>query len=193
MSIQGSLRTLRSPWGHEYDVDDGVACWTLEENLLQRSGLPREFDFVLLVHKPDDVRKVFLSVDVDATVEAWFGEYPQWYTNLSRYQPTQDLTLALDTDIGQRFLPSHPRKGFNFADLPRPLQEYVIMPGTVYPANVRCCRQPSSIPANKSRIQHKIRDGDIVVERSTTIPQSATGHSTTAFWTIKLLKLHQRR
>ncbi|KAF2677603.1 hypothetical protein K458DRAFT_423862 [Lentithecium fluviatile CBS 122367] len=135
MSIQGSLRSLKSPLGPEYDVDDAVAVWTLEENLLQRSGLPREFDFVLLVHKPDDVKNVYLTVDVDATVEAWFGEYPQWYTNLSRYLPTQDLTLDFNTDIGQRFVPSIPGRGFNFADLPHSLEEYVIMPGTVYPAN----------------------------------------------------------
>jgi hypothetical protein len=137
MSIQGSLRSLKSPLGSEYDVDDAVAVWTLEENLLQRSGLPREFDFVLLVHKPDDVQNVYLSVDVDTIVESWFGEYPQWYTNLSRYLPTRDLTLNLNMDIGQRFFPLRPGRGFNFADLPRPLENYVIMPGTVYPANVR--------------------------------------------------------
>lgn len=138
MSIQGSLRSLKSPLGSKYDIDDAMAVWTLEENLLQRSGLPREFDFVLLVHKPDDVENVFLSVDVDAVVEAWFGEYPQWYTNLSKFLPTQDLTLDFDTDIGQRFFPTCTSRGFNFADLPHPLEEYVTMPGTVYPTNVGC-------------------------------------------------------
>jgi hypothetical protein len=142
MSIQGSIRSLKSPLGREYDIDDAVAVWTLEENLLQRSGLPREFDFVLLVHKPDNIKNVYLNVDVDTTVESWFGEYPQWYTNLSRYLPTRDLTLSLNMDIGQRFFPSHPGRGFNFADLPRPLENYVIMPGTVYPANVRWSQAP---------------------------------------------------
>lgn len=137
MSIQGSLRSLKSPLGPEYDIEDAMAVWTLEENLLQRSGLPRDFDFCLLVHKPDDVKNVYLSVDVDAVVEAWFGEYPQWYTNLSRYLPTQDLTFGFNTDIGQRFLPIHAGRGFNFADLPHPLEQYVTMPGTVYPTNVR--------------------------------------------------------
>ncbi|KAF2032938.1 hypothetical protein EK21DRAFT_86669 [Setomelanomma holmii] len=135
MSIQGSIRSRRSPMGPEYDVEDGMAVWTLEENLLQRSGLPREFDFVLLVHKPDDVKNVFLTVDVDAEVEAWYGSYPQWYTNFSRYMPTQDFRLDFNADIGQRFLPSQPGRGFNFASLPHALDEYVLMPGTVYPTN----------------------------------------------------------
>jgi hypothetical protein len=135
MSVQGSVRSKRSPLGSEYDVEDAMAVWTLEENLLQRSGLPREFDFVLLVHKPDDVKTVYLTVNVDAEVESWFGSYPQWYTNLSRYLPTQDLTLNFNADIGQRFLPSQPGRGFNFASLPQTLDEYVTMPGTVYPTN----------------------------------------------------------
>ncbi|KAF2868664.1 hypothetical protein BDV95DRAFT_118753 [Massariosphaeria phaeospora] len=135
MSIQGSLRSKQSPLGQEYDVEDAMAVWTLEENLLQRSGLPREFDFVLLVHKPDDVKNVYLTVDVDAVVDAWFGSYPPWYINLPKYQPTQDFTLDFDNDIGQRFLPLPSWRGFNFADLPRPLEEYVTMPGTVYPTN----------------------------------------------------------
>jgi len=192
MSIQGSLRSLKSPYGPAYDIDDAVAVWTLEENLLQRSGLPREFDFVLLVHKPDDVKNVFLRVDVDATVEAWFGEYPQWYTNVSRYQPTQDLTLDLSTDIGQRFLPSSPGRGFNFADLPRPLQEYVIMPGTVYPASVRVCRPPCWMVADKSRTPQKDQNPmDGVVVHLITTPRSTTGRSITASPTTKLLKLPQ--
>lgn len=135
MSVQGSLRTLPSPLGPEYDIEDGMAVWTLEENLLQRSGLPREFDFVMLVHRPDDVKNVFLTVDVDAVVSGWMGEYPQWYTNLTRYMPTLDATLDFNSDIGQRFLPVHPSRGFNFADLEYPLEEYVAMPGTVYPTN----------------------------------------------------------
>lgn len=133
MSIQGSLRVLKSPLGSDFDVDDGMAVWTLEENLTQRSGLPREFDFVMLVHKPDDVRSVYLSVDLDATVSSWHGTYPQWYTNMSRYLPDVDYTLGLDTDIGQKFLPETPGRGFNFADLPQALDQYVCMPGSMYP------------------------------------------------------------
>ncbi|KAF2713578.1 hypothetical protein K504DRAFT_369944 [Pleomassaria siparia CBS 279.74] len=135
MSVQGSLRRLQSPMGAEYDVEDGMAVWSLEENLLQRSGLPREFDFVMLVHRPQSVKKMSLTVDVDAVVSGWVGEYPQWYTNLERYMPTLDATLDFNHDIGQRFLPVHPTKGFNFADLEHALEEYVMMPGTVYPTN----------------------------------------------------------
>jgi hypothetical protein len=136
MSIQGSVRTTRSPLGPTYDVEDGTAVWTLEENKLQRSGLPRDFDFVLLVHKPADVKDIYMTVDVDANVENWFGLYPRWYTNLAKYMPSQDFTLNFDADIGQRFLPTHPERGFNFADLPQALEEYVQMPGTTYPTNV---------------------------------------------------------
>jgi hypothetical protein len=135
MSVQGSIRSKRSPLGPEYDVEDAMAVWTLEENMLQRSGLPREFDFVMLVHKPDDVKNVYLTVNVDAEVDNWLGAYPQWYTNLPKYMPTQDFTLDFNADIGQRFVPSHPGRGFDFASLRHPLDEYVTMPGTVYPTN----------------------------------------------------------
>ncbi|KAF2017698.1 hypothetical protein BU24DRAFT_420746 [Aaosphaeria arxii CBS 175.79] len=135
MSIQGSLRSLQSPLGPDFDVEDAMAVWTLEENLLQRSGLPREFDFVLLVHKPSSVRDVYLSVDVDPKIEGWFGDFPQWYQNLPKFMPTQDRAISFRTDIGQKFSPIHSRRGFNFADLPRPLEEYVAMPGTTYPTN----------------------------------------------------------
>ena len=136
MSIQGSVRSQKSPLGPDYDIEDAMAVWTLEENLLQRSGLPREFDFVLLIEKPDDVKNIYLTVDVDADVESWFGKYPKWYTNISKYMPAQDLTLDFNADIGQRFIPIVPGRGFNFASLPYPLDEYVTMPGTVYPTNV---------------------------------------------------------
>lgn len=138
MSIQGSVRSKRSPLGPRYDVEDAMAVWTLEENMLQRSGLPREFDFVLLIEKPDDVKNMYLTVDVDAEIESWYGTYPQWYTNLAKFMPNQDFTLDFNADIGQRFLPSQPGRGFNFASLPRPLDDYVTMPGTVYPTNVSC-------------------------------------------------------
>lgn len=135
MSIQGSVRSMRSPFGPQHDVEDAMAVWTLEENLLQRSGLPREFDFVLLIHKPEDVKNVYLTVDVDAEIESFFGSYPKWYSNLAKFAPSQDFTLDFNADIGQKFVPSNPTRGFNFASLPHPLDEYVTMPGTVYPTN----------------------------------------------------------
>ena len=153
MSIQGSVRSRRSPLGPEYDVEDAMAVWTLEENLLQRSGLPREFDFVLLVQKPDDVKNIYLTVDVDTEVDAWYGAYPKWYTNMPKYLPTQDFHLDFNADIGQRFLPSQPGRGFNFASLPRPLDDYVMMPGTVYPTNVRMLFTVTRHCANFCRIR----------------------------------------
>ncbi len=49
MSIQGSIRSMKSPFGARYNAEDAMAVWTLEENILQRSGLPREFDFVSIL------------------------------------------------------------------------------------------------------------------------------------------------
>lgn len=136
MSIQGSVRSKRSSRGPEYDAEDAKAVWTLTENMLQKSGLPREFDFVLLVQKPEDLENIYMSVDLNADVGAWYGTYPQWYTNLSKYLPNQDCMLSFGNDIGQRFLPSHLKKGYNFANLMHALDEYVMMPGTVYPTSV---------------------------------------------------------
>lgn len=164
MSVQGSVRSMKSPLGSEFDVEDAMAVWTLEENLLQKSGLPREFDFVMLVHKPDDVKNMYLTVNVDAEVESWFGSYPQWYTNLSRYMPTQDLTLDFNADIGQRFVPAQPGKGFNFGSLPHPLDEYVMMPGTVYPTN----------DANGGSRKNSARLGNIFNEDNKSIVASPT-------------------
>ncbi|KAF2808383.1 uncharacterized protein BDZ99DRAFT_477901 [Mytilinidion resinicola] len=134
MSIQGSLRTLRAE-NPDYDVEDALAVWTLQENSTQRSGLPREFDFVLLVHQPDENQDIYLSVDVDPVVDAWFGSYPQWYINRSAYQPVRSYLFDFKEDVGQLFHPVTPGKGFNFATLPLPLDEYVALPGTVYPTN----------------------------------------------------------
>lgn len=171
MSMQGSIRSKRSPLGPEHDVEDAMAVWTLEENLLQRSGLPREFDFVLLVHKPDDVKNVYLSVNVDAEVESWFGSYPLWYTNLPKYMPTQDFTLDFNADIGQRFLPEQSGRGFNFASLPQSLDEYVIMPGTLYPTNDT--RTNDDMTGGWRRRGGRMKDGsrDIVAAPDRTHPE----------------------
>ncbi|KAF1851297.1 uncharacterized protein K460DRAFT_329175 [Cucurbitaria berberidis CBS 394.84] len=170
MSIQGSVRSKRSPLGPEYDVEDAMAVWTLEENLLQRSGLPREFDFVLLVQKPDDVKNVYLTVNVDAEIEAWYGTYPRWYANMSRYLPTQDFHLDFNADIGQRFLPSQPGRGFNFASLPRPLDDYVTMPGTVYPTNHT--KNEDDKYGEQKQFRNKIIDDDKAIEASPISPQA---------------------
>jgi hypothetical protein len=168
MSIQGSIRSQRSPLGPEYDVEDSMAVWTLEENMLQRSGLPREFDFVLLIHKPDDVKNLYLTVDVDADIEAWCGSYPKWYTQLSRYMPTQDLMLDFNSDIGQRFLPTQPGKGFNFATLPHSLEQYVILPGTMYGTND--VEEEDSKTDTRKSFAHRMLDESKVLETSPTSP-----------------------
>ncbi|KAF1831593.1 hypothetical protein BDW02DRAFT_43820 [Decorospora gaudefroyi] len=167
MSIQGSIRSQPSPLGPEYEVDDARAVWTLTENMLQRSGLPREFDFVLLVQKPDDCKNMRLTVNVDADIGAWYGTYPQWYTNLSKYMPTQDCALEFDTDIGQRFLPSHPGQGFNFANLLHSLDEYVTMPGTVYPTNDTKQEEVT----NPNRLLYDTVENNKPVEASSGSPQ----------------------
>lgn len=168
MSIQGSIRSKRSPLGPEYDVEDSQAVWTLEENMLQKSGLPREFDFVLLIHKPDEVKNVYLTVNVDAEVESLFGSYPQWYTNLVKYMPTQDFTLDFNADIGQKFLPSQPGRGFNFASLPHPLDEYVTMPGTVYPTNDT--HGGDDFADEQNPLNRHMIDDDKAIEASPTSP-----------------------
>jgi hypothetical protein len=169
MSVQGSIRSQRSPLGPEYDVEDAMAVWTLEENILQRSGLPREFDFVMLVHKPDEVKNVYLTVDVDAEVDSWFGAYPKWYTSLSKYMPTQDFTIDFNADIGQRFLPDQSGRGFNFGSLPHPLDEYVTMPGTVYPTNDT--KREYDTPKNPRRFDTRIMDDNKAIEASPTSPR----------------------
>jgi hypothetical protein len=170
MSVQGSIRSQRSPLGPEYDVEDAMAVWTIEENILQRSGLPREFDFVMLIHKPDDVKNVYLTIDVNAEVDSWFGTYPKWYTSRSKYMPTQDFTIDFNADIGQRFLPSHPGRGFNFGSLPHPLDEYVTMPGTVYPTNDT--KREDDTPKNLRRFDTRIMDDSKAIEASPTSPQA---------------------
>ncbi|KAH3949344.1 hypothetical protein HBI56_102770 [Parastagonospora nodorum] len=178
MSMQGSIRTKRSPLGPEHDVEDAMAVWTLEENMLQRSGLPREFDFVLLVHKPDGVKNVYLSVNVDAEIESWFGSYPQWYTNLPKYMPTQDFALDFNADIGQRFLPEQPGRGFNFASLPRSLDEYVIMPGTLYPTNDTRANQDMTGGWRHRRGRMRDDNKDVEVAPNPTPPQQSVTSST---------------
>lgn len=186
MSIQGSLRVLQSPLGPDFDVDDAMAVWTLEENTTQRSGLPREFDFVMLVHKPDNVQKVSMTVDLDATVSSWHGVYPEWYTNLSRFQPNVDLTLDMNTEIGQKFLPEKPSRGFNFADLPHALDQYVNMPGTMYPTseNTSDDHKPGEDSWRRYHDYEPRRSNDYRVSKGapTTSPQSWSPETQISTW-----------
>ena len=137
MRIQGSVRTLRSWHGHEYDVEDGEIMWTLEENPLQKSGLPREFTFVMLLTKgsggiePSD--DITLDIDVHPKVSGPLGgTYPKFVTGLPSYQPFRKDPVNLDEEIGQVFEPSIRERGFNFANLACNFDDFVWLPGTTY-------------------------------------------------------------
>ncbi|EXJ60513.1 hypothetical protein A1O7_04666 [Cladophialophora yegresii CBS 114405] len=135
MKIQGSVRTLRG--GNDYDIEDGELVWTLEENRLQKSGLPREFTFVMLLTKRtgplEESGDVRLEVDVHPKVTGRMGTtYPSVVTNLHQYQPFKGGTLDLDEEIGQVFEPHVRGKGFNFADIASSFDDFVWLPGNAY-------------------------------------------------------------
>lgn len=137
MKIQGSCRTLRSRDGPEFDVEDGEVVWSLSENALQRSGLPREFTFVMLIQKPSADSKITFKLDIDPVIDAWYGNYPAWWINRPSYQPLHKRAVNFRTDFGQRFTPVDDlEKGFNFATLAQSLDDYVNMPGSTYSSNV---------------------------------------------------------
>ncbi|KAK5945703.1 hypothetical protein PMZ80_002910 [Knufia obscura] len=133
MRIQGSTRTVRShPFdGPSYDVEDGEVVWTMEENQLQRSGLPREMTFVALITK-GDVENVVFDINIEPRIASRFGHYPKFWTNQMKYQPLQKEHMDLDRELGQRFLPTVPGRGFNFANLAGTFNDFVKLPGTVY-------------------------------------------------------------
>ena len=170
MEIQGSVRSLRSWFGHQYDVEDGELVWTLDENALQKSGLPREFTFVMLLTKgsgPVDtgLGDVVLDLDITPKVAGWLGTgtaYPGFITNT--YRPIHRYTLNLDDEIGQRFEPELPGRGFNFAQLAASFDDFVFLPGTtsstsdsgagMWPSSMsQSKQQPVSSPQMQKQIQ----------------------------------------
>jgi hypothetical protein len=136
MRIQGSSRTYRGKMGPEDDVEDGEVVWTLEENRLQKSGLPREFTFIILLRKGDPEFDTVFGIEIDPVVSNWLGHYPSWYLNLPLYQPFPKPHLDLDEEIGQRFEPTVPRRGYNFANLTCSFENFVALPGTTYSTSV---------------------------------------------------------
>ena len=137
MKIQGSVRRLRSWAGHDYDIEDGELVWTLEENRLQKSGLPREFTFVMLLTKGsgtfEESGDVRLEVDVRPKVMGRLGtNYPSIITNLHQYQPFNRGILDLDEQIGQVFEPQVKGRGFNFANVTSSFDAFVWLPGNAY-------------------------------------------------------------
>ncbi|KAF2839751.1 hypothetical protein M501DRAFT_991761 [Patellaria atrata CBS 101060] len=130
MRIQGSTRTLRSPYGRAFDVEDGKIVWSLEENLIQRSGLPREFTFVMLVQKSHRVNAV-LDIEIQPQITSRFlGHYPDWWIGLSKYQPFHKFYLSLNGEVGQKFHPVDDPRGFNFANLA--IEDFVTLPGATF-------------------------------------------------------------
>ncbi|EAW15756.1 uncharacterized protein NFIA_051010 [Aspergillus fischeri NRRL 181] len=129
MRIQGSVRTLKSPRGRKFDIEAGEIVWSLEENSLQRSGLPREFTFAMLIQKPRADSRIVFSLDIEPTLQSWYGSYPDWWLSLPKYQPQRRRPVDFRSEVGQRFEPVASKKGFNFATLESSFDDYVSMPG----------------------------------------------------------------
>lgn len=142
MRIQGSARTLKSPLGRQFDVESGEIVWSLEENALQKSGLPREFTFAMLVQKPRAESRVQFSLEIDPIVQSWYGSYPGWWLSLRMYQPVKRRPVDFRQEIGQRFeskssSSSRSKRGkFNFATLESSFDDYVHMPGRRFTSGV---------------------------------------------------------
>ncbi|KAJ9299599.1 hypothetical protein DTO217A2_8116 [Paecilomyces variotii] len=136
MKIQGSLRTLDSPDNQEYHVNDGKIVWSLTENALQRSGLPREFTFVMLIQKPHWDSRLKFSLEIEPVIDAWFGNYPNWWLDFRRYQPLTKRLINFRHEVGQKFEPIQSSRGFNFATLASSLEDYVVMPGSTYSSQI---------------------------------------------------------
>ncbi|MCJ1471805.1 hypothetical protein MMC13_000446 [Lambiella insularis] len=106
MKIQGSTRTT------ETGVEDGELLWTMEEDPLQQSGLPREFTFVLLVQDPNgDPDNIDFAIDVEPVVHTWYGSYPDFWQRRRCYQPLYKAPLDFRERIGQRFFSTVEGKG----------------------------------------------------------------------------------
>lgn len=133
MRIQGSSRTARARYfnGSGYDLEDGEVVWTMEENPLQKSGLPREMTFVMLITK-GDVENVVFDIDIEPKIAAWYGHYPKWWCNQPKYRAFEKEPMDLDKELGQRFSPCELDGQFNFATLSGTFNDYVSLPGTTY-------------------------------------------------------------
>ncbi|KAL2828236.1 hypothetical protein BDW59DRAFT_159827 [Aspergillus cavernicola] len=140
MRIQGSVRTTNGNPASQI-------VWTLEENTLQRSGLPREFTFVMLIAKHAARSRVGFGLEVEPVLQGWCGwGYPRWWLRLGfggRYKVVSRERVDFRVSVGQRFgsgsksgngeieetLSS--RRGFNFVTLVGRFEEYVDFPGRI--------------------------------------------------------------
>ncbi|KAI9371481.1 hypothetical protein BJX61DRAFT_534730 [Aspergillus egyptiacus] len=133
LRIQGSVRVRD---GHQASQ----IVWTLEENTLQRSGLPREFTFAMLIAKPSAGSRVRLELEIEPVLQAWFGSYPLWWLQLlKRYRAVGrngGRGVDLRGSAGQRFRPVVSRRGFNFAALVGCFEDYVDLSGRKISLNV---------------------------------------------------------
>ncbi|MBE7180343.1 MAG: hypothetical protein INR71_03880, partial [Terriglobus roseus] len=142
MRIQGSMRGLHGWLGRQYNntTEDGEIVWTLEENRLQKSGLPREFTFVMLLTKGsggyEGVEDVKLELDIKPVVGGFMGisnaSFPGVVNNMLSYRPLHNTPVDLDLDVGQRFQPEEKGWGFNFAKLATDFDDFVWLPGQTW-------------------------------------------------------------
>lgn len=137
MRIQGSARTLKSARGPQYDVEAAEIVWSLEENNLQRSGLPREFTFVMLVQKPTANSQLMLTLEIEPVVQAVVGSYPSWLLAFGPYRPLPCRGVDFNSEVGQRFEPVDAVRGFNFAVMESSFEDYIAMPGRKFTRQVR--------------------------------------------------------
>lgn len=114
--------------------------WTMEENRLQKSGLPREFTFIVLLKKGDPEANTVFDIDIEPVISNWVGTFPKWYLNLLPYRPLHKPQINLDEEIGQWFHPCIPGRGFNFANVTTSFEDFVSLPGTTYSASVSVCQ-----------------------------------------------------
>ncbi|KAF7717647.1 Uncharacterized protein PECH_002976 [Penicillium ucsense] len=159
MRIQGSARTLKSTRGAQLDVEAGEIVWSLEENSLQRTGLPREFTFVMLVQKPSATSALSLDLEIEPVVQAMVGKYPSWLLGLSTYQPLPRRGVDFNQEIGQRFEPVDASRGFNFAALESSIDDYIAMPGRKYTRQIEYPDETSPEP-NQDHDQSDNHDHD---------------------------------
>ncbi|KAJ5667479.1 hypothetical protein N7507_003343 [Penicillium longicatenatum] len=153
MRIQGSARTLKSTLGPEFDVEAGEIVWSLEENNLQRSGLPREFTFIMLIQKPTANTKINLTLDIEPVLKTWYGSYPSIMLSLPAYQPQARRPVNFCQEVGQRFEPAEGERGFNFAALESSFDHYIAMPGRKFTRTIEIppdnsASQNNGFPAN---------------------------------------------
>lgn len=117
LKIQGSTRTTGG-------VQSSKLVWSLEENGIQNSGLPREFTFVFLVEQPIaqapftlqiGIKPVF-SYDIDGAITSLIGH---------DHGEVIAKSGILAEEVGQTFSESP----FNFATMSGRFEDLVELPG----------------------------------------------------------------